>query len=542
MKKEYITGVTIIAGILITGALGIGLQLPTHHNPHTNRHEMNVSLQEKVESLDSNLYASLSASSLISATDVGLYTTNANGKPVNAIAAGQPTISANKLIYTYRLHHYRWSDGETVTADDFVYAWQRLVDPKYNSRNASRADFLKNAVAIRNGKKPVTALGVQALGKYRLRITLSKPNSQLADTLSQTPFAPIKRNFAERLGAKYGTSSKYVLANGPYIVTNWKGPRDTRWTLKRNSAFTPQDFKPLKQINFRVLNHDKALTAYNNRKLDFVTLTATETKKYRSQADFKSIRTTAAGFLFLNMTSGVTQNANLRKALATGFNKHLLTQGELLDGSMPLNGIIPSGLGVSSAQANYRQVAGQMAPYDLNKSIAYWHKAQQELGRHRITVRLNIADNALADTTADFIKYQLQHNLPGLTIRIKKTGFKKRIKVDQSGNFDMIFATWTPASEDPASLLKLNANNNVQSGPRYNSSKYNHLVNRIIADNDLGSPRRLHMIMNAEKLLTVKDTAVIGVMQLGFPYLVNKTFADLSIMDNGAVNYAALHE
>lgn len=164
-------------GILITGALGIGLQLPTHHKSQTKRSEMNISLQEPVESLDSNLYASLNASSLISATDVGLYTTNAKGKPINAIAAGKPTVSADRLTYTYKLHHYKWSDGSAVTADDFVYAWERLVNPKYNSRNASRADFLKNAAAIRAGKKSVTTLGVRALSKYRLQVTLSEPNS-----------------------------------------------------------------------------------------------------------------------------------------------------------------------------------------------------------------------------------------------------------------------------------------------------------------------------------------------------------------------------
>lgn len=364
----------------------------------------------------------------------------------------------------------------------------------------------------------------------------------MSENLTNTPFAPIKRSFANRVGAKYGTSAKYVLSNGPYVISNWKGPKDTKWTLKRNPDFTPQDFKPLRQINFSVLSHGKALAAYNKGDLDFVTLTAMETKKYRSQADFKSFRTTSAGFLFLNMASGVTQNANLRKALATGFDKHLLTQGQLLDGSKPLNGIIPSGLGASSAQASYRRMAGQMEPYNLNKAVEYWHRAQHELGRRKITVRLNIADNALAETTADFIKHQLQHNLPGLTIEIRKTSFDKRVKIDQSGNFDMIFATWTPATADPANLLKLNAKNNGQSGPRYDNPKYDHLVNQILADNDLGSPHRLHMIMEAEELLTEKDTAVIGVMQLGFPYLVSKDYTDLSIMDNGAINYAALHE
>ncbi|WP_369385934.1 ABC transporter substrate-binding protein [Lacticaseibacillus manihotivorans] len=74
-------------------------------------------------------------------------------------------MSANLKTYIFHLRPYHWSNGARVTAQDFVYAWQQLADPKTQARNAARIDFLKNGAAVRTGKKPVSALGVRALSK-----------------------------------------------------------------------------------------------------------------------------------------------------------------------------------------------------------------------------------------------------------------------------------------------------------------------------------------------------------------------------------------
>ncbi|MSE22631.1 peptide ABC transporter substrate-binding protein, partial [Lactobacillus parabuchneri] len=101
----------------------------------------------------------------------------------------------------------KWTNGDPVTAKDFVYSWQRTVAPKTASQDAFYFFQVKNAEDINSGKKPVSSLGIKADGNYKLEVTLTKPVTYFKKLLAWPLFFPMNQKVVNKLGNKYGTAS-----------------------------------------------------------------------------------------------------------------------------------------------------------------------------------------------------------------------------------------------------------------------------------------------------------------------------------------------
>ena len=541
MNKRIIAGLTLGLGIVATVGVGSYLRMPKNDINTGHKDVFRTSMQLPIETADPARYSSLDTSNVISATGVGLYTTDASGKSVPAMAAHNPVVSHHGRDYTFKLQSdYRWSDGSHVTAADYVYAWQRAVDPRSHARNASRLDIFENAAEIRNGTMSPQKLAVSAPDDYTLRFKLTAPEPYIKDYLAATIFQPVNHTFGQREGYAYGSSSSKVLNNGPYVLADWHGPSDKQWVLKRNRYYPKRSTIKMRQIRFKVMNHKEALAKYQDHQLDTAMLTPAELPRFKGNRDLHSIRTESSAYLFFNMRSGPTANVYVRRAIATGYDKRLLTLSKIADGSEPLNGLIPSGLVHTARGEDYRTVTGELMRYDPDYAGKQWAIAQKELGHQKITLTLNIADNPVAITTAKFMKGQLEHNLPGLTLNVNKTSLQQRIQLETTNKFQIVFATWTPFGGDPVSYLKFAQSANVQNVSGYNNSTYDKYYAEI-AMKYAGQPaKRLPLIQRAERMVVSQDAPFAPVMQLGTSYLMRPGLGTLPIQPNGAINYTAI--
>jgi oligopeptide transport system substrate-binding protein len=108
-----------------------------------------------------------------------------------------------------------------VTAKDFVYSWRRTVNPKTASRYSYPFSGIKNADAIVAGKKSVNSLGIKAVGKYKLVITLERRIPYFDKLMGFAVFFPQSEKVVKKYGSKYGTASKYMIYNGPFVQKGW---------------------------------------------------------------------------------------------------------------------------------------------------------------------------------------------------------------------------------------------------------------------------------------------------------------------------------
>lgn len=536
MKAYHVLEIGVALGVAVIVGLTIGLHTQADRVDETAA-GLKIATTGTVETLDSTTYSSKTASETIGALIVGLYAKGAKGQVVNAIAEADPQVSADQKTYVFTLRPYRWSNGQPVTAQDFVYAWRRLATPQTNSRNASRIDFLKNGAAVRTGKLRPQALGVKALSKTRLRVSLAQANPYLKELLADTPLLPINQTFAQKWGQDYGSSATHCLADGPYRLSGWSGPGDHDWRYVRNPTYYHKARVQVKAIDF-TQEHDakQAAAKFDAGKYDFVALSPQQVPQYKGSRRLHTTSTTTEALLFFNTVTGSTTNVWLRKAIAQAYDKHAFTQSQLQDGATPLNGLVPSGLVTMTNGVGYRNAAGQLLPYNLAKATAAWQHAKQQMGVNHLTLTLTIADNATANLAASFLKGQLEHNLPGLHIKLNRVTLEQRVALEAAGKFELIFSTWTPSDSDPLNLLAF-----YQTGSRLNISGYSNAQfdQMAAAIEHAGSApaKRLALVQKAERYLMTESVPAAGVFQDGTAYLLSDHVSRLAIMPTGSVNY-----
>jgi oligopeptide transport system substrate-binding protein len=185
---------------------------------------------------------------------IGLATEDAAGRPIPG-AATDWQMSPDGLTWTFHMRRHLWSDGQPVTAADFVTAWRRLVDPKTPAPYAYNMWLIKNAQAIDSGKMPVTALGVKAVDDSTLVVQLEHPAAYLPELLMHQTAYPIPRHLYLRVGDAWSLPQNYV-GNGPYSVKEWI-PGD-HVTLVKNPLFYDAAHVRIGEVSYFARNDSEA--------------------------------------------------------------------------------------------------------------------------------------------------------------------------------------------------------------------------------------------------------------------------------------------
>lgn len=490
------------------------------------------------DTLDPAQYTLSVSSEVINAEQEGLYTRDQHNKVIAGVAKSYTT-NAAKTVYTFTLKHTKWANGKPVTAADFAYGFQRLADPKTKAGQAARIDFLKNGQAVRSGQKPVSSLGVKALGKYKLQLTLSEPLTYLKDLLTGTPYFPVNKAFATKAGSKFGTSSKYTLANGPFKVTGFSLKNDN-WNYIKNPEYWDKQHVKLDKVSVRVVK-DTATGAnlFATGKVDYTALTSANLSRFSGKQTLHQITTPTIGYLSMNFNHTATGNVHLRRALAESYDKTKFAKNVLKDGSVALNGLVPKNLSDNPATGkDYRKDTGDLSTFDPTDAKAEWAKAQQALGKKTLTLTLLTADTQDAKNAGEFLQGQIESHLPGLHITLKSIPVAQRIALERSGDYDIAFGTWAPDFDDPINFLDIYQSTGELNFSKYNSKQYDAELAEIHGKLATNADARYKALQQAETRLIKTDVAIAPVYQVGLSYVQNTKTSGLAIVPFGStVNY-----
>ncbi|MGE6258497.1 peptide ABC transporter substrate-binding protein [Heyndrickxia sporothermodurans] len=464
----------------------------------------------------------------------GLYTLNDKDVPVPAIADGKPEVSKDGTVYTYKLRKdAKWDNGDPVTAKDFVFSWQRAVNPKTGAQYAYMfSDVIKNATAIMNGKAKPEDLGVKALDDYTLEVTLEQPVPYLDSLLAFGTFVPLNEKFVKEKGDKFGTNSDNMLSNGPFKLTKWDGTGLT-WKYVKNEKYYDKDNVKLKEVNVQVAKTpNTAINLYQTGKVDRTgALSAEYAKQYQNDKDAVKMTESSSWYLKFNQLRDGKKtplaNVNIRKGLAMAFDKKAYTDTVLSNGSFPSNGLVPKGVAKDPKDGkDFREESGDLLTYDQAKAKEYWEKGLKELGVKNLTLELLSDDTENAKKTSEFFQNQLQKNLPGLTLKLTNVPFKIRLQKQDKQDYDIQMAGWGADYLDPMTYLDLFVTNGGNNKASYSNKKYDQLINdsKVKFANDL--EKRWAALLEAEKILIQEDAAIAPIYQRGHltltkPYVKN---------------------
>ncbi|GMA67063.1 peptide ABC transporter substrate-binding protein [Leuconostoc gelidum] len=474
-----------------------------------NSKNLSFQLPTPIQTLDISKNTDTYSGAIIGNSGSNLMRVDSKGKAQLELAKSVK-VSDDGLKYTVVLKNgLKWSDGSKLTAQDFVYSWQRIVDPKTASQYAYLASGVKNADKIAAGKADVDTLGVTAKGNT-ITFDLERPLPQFEYLLTFSNFMPQKQSFVTKEGKKYATTAATSLYSGPYKVEGWNGTNNSFKLIKNDNYWDAKNIKT-KQIDVQVVQKpETAVQLYKQGKIDRVLISGTP-ELYKANKNDKNVSkapeaTTA--YLQYNQTgkNKFLANAKIREALNLATNRKELTDQVTAGISTPATGLAPEGLAKTASGEDLAKFVAPGYKFDPKKAATLFQEGLKEVGESQATITVTSdADSPAAKSTLDYLQGSWEKALPGLKINQKFVPFSQRIKDSQTQNFDIVVSLWGgdyPEGSTYYDIFKTDASNN---NGQFKNEAYDALVNKAESTDALKASARDNDYKMAEAAL-LKDS------------------------------------
>lgn len=469
----------------------------------------------------------------------GIYRLDKDSKPQPAGAAEKAEVSEDGLTYKIKLREdAKWTDDKPVKAEDYVYGWQRTVDPATGSEYAYMFNSVKNAEKISKGEMKKEELGIKAVGDYELEITLEQATPFFDYLLAFPSFLPQRQDIVEKYGKDYTTDSDKAVYNGPFTLTDFDGPgTDTNWSYTKNDKYWDKDTVKLDKVTIDVVKEaPTSLNLFQDGQADDVPLSGELAQQMKSDPNFITLKAASTFYLEPNQIeeNSPYRNANLRKALSYAIDRKALVDQILANGSTVPEGLVPAGLAADpKTDEDFAKESGNDIVYDVDKAKESWKKAKDELGISTLSVDLLIDDTDNAKKMAEYLQGSLSETLDGLKVSVSPVPFSVRLDRSNKGDFEIAVSAWGADYADPSSFLDLFVTGNAYNRGHYSNPEYDKLVNSAATTNANNPEARWQDLLNAEKTI-MDDKGVIPLYQKAEARLRSEKIKDVVYHSTGA--------
>ena len=409
----------------------------------------------------------------------GLVNTDSEDKLIPGVAERWEYADDFKTVTFYLRKDAKWSNGEPVTAHDFVYAWQRLVDPKTASPYATYLEFMKmeNVAEIVEGKKSPDTLGVKAVDDYTLQLNLTAPVPYAADLTQHSSLYPVHKATVEKFGDSWIKPENFV-GNGAYKIA--ERVLNEKIVLERSPTYWNDKETVVNKVTFFVLNESSGIARYRSGDLDIANIPKElyKDKKFRQEYDPQIRNSHKLGtFTYeMNMAKAPFDDIRVRKALDLALERSIITDKVLGFGQTPTFRFTPNYIGGGEKikqpeYANWTQA-------ERNKEAV---KLLQEAGYSKanpLKTELLYNTNEGLKTIAVAATSMWKKNLAGMAdISLKNMEWKTFLDTKQQKNYNLAFSAWIADYNDASTFLTYYLSNSEQNKIGFKSEKFDKLIN-----------------------------------------------------------------
>lgn len=538
MKKQVWLGVAATSLALILAACG------SKSSSNSNKKTIRVMASDIINTMDPNLATDVISGQAMTNTYAGLY--RFHGKKLEPdMAAKMATVSKDQKTYTFHLRkNAKWSDGKEVTAQDFVYSWQRAVDPATKSEYAYIFSGIQNADAITAGKKNKSTLGVKALNKTTLQVHLEKVMPYFEKMITLQTFDPIEKKNVQKYGNDYGTKSSTLTFNGPYILKKWSGS-DNKWTETKNPNYWDKKDVKVDTLKYQVVKDPStALNLYQDNKLDDVVLSGDNAQQMKNNSAFNNVETNSTYYLEMN-GNRVPQfkNVKVRQAISMAINRPSFIKQVLGNGSQPVTTVVPAKMMYNSQNEDFtkapNKAVGKYTKYNLSNAKKTFDEGMKESNSKTLNFTLTSDDTELAKNTLEYLQNALE-KLDGNGYKVKVTTksvpFKTRLQLSADRKVDMVVTAWSADFPDAISFLDMFTTGGAYNDGEWSNKQYDNLINASKTTDVTNASKRWNDLQQAAELLT-SQAGVVPLYQLGESHLTRTSIKGMVHGPNGMVNF-----
>ncbi len=416
--------------------------------------EITINNAAEPESLDPYHVGGVPGSNVVRQMFDGLTSTDVNGNTIPGVAESWET--KDNKVWTFKLRDSKWSNGEPVTADDFVYAWRRGVDPK---TAASYSNYLANARVlnakeITEGKAKPETLGIKALDDKTLEVTLSESVPYFPDMLTYSVTKPVPRKVIEKYGDKW-TNPENIVVNGAYKLAERK--LNDKIVLEKNPEYYDKDKVVIDKVI--LLPIPKSTTDVTRYKAGEVDVTADDippeqfaTLKQQLGNQVKVSPKLCSYYYEYNITKAPFDDKKVRLALSMALDRSIITDKVMKQGQTISYQMTPV------ATKGIKKFEPEWASWSMEKRLTEAKKLLNEAGynkEHPLKFELLYNTNESHKKIAVAVGALWKESLGFVDISLVNQEWKTYLDNRKAGKFPMVRAAWCGDYNEPSAFLNV---------------------------------------------------------------------------------------
>jgi oligopeptide transport system substrate-binding protein len=502
-----------------------------------SKQELVMNYRADPPALDVSIAESAASFTILGAISEGLYRLDEDMNPVPGLAAELPAISEDGLTYTIKLRDgLTWADGSPLTAKDFVYSYQRTLDPATKASYAFILTWLKGGEALLAATTPEAvesakeALGVKALNDTTLEITLDIPRAYFTSQLAFLNYYPQKEEFVEAQGEKSGADADKVLGAGPFILTKWD--HEQQLVLEKNPKYWDAANVKLDKVTLNIVKDTATgLNLYESNATDFADIKGDQMKAYEGKTELYRKSELVTGYLnFQQKKVPAFANAKIRQALSMAIDRQGLVDTVLMNGSIAATGYVPAG-NADGNGAVFREVVGDTeVAFDAAKAKELLAEGLAEANLSSLpTLSIMGDDTETGKKLLEFLVSQWKTNL-GIQVNAQPLPHATRLEKELAHDYDIVSSLWGADYNDPMSWLDMYLIDSPFNTQDWSNAEYDGLVKA--AQTELDVKVRAEKMHEAERIL-LREAAVFPLYFRSSPFLIKDKVAGLILPPYG---------
>lgn len=491
-------------------------------NSDTNVLYINLASEPKY--LDPALSSTVDGGCLAVNTFAGLYTYDEEGKLIPDLATAMPEVSEDGTVYTVKIKESKWSNGDDLKAQDFIYSWNRAIAQE----TAADYAYLFDIIA----RKDDGTLSVEATDDYTLVITLISPCPYFNDLMAFPTFLPVHQASVEAADPDKTNPGKWAeepgfVCNGAYTLESWN--HNESMVYKKNANYHDAANVTMEELQFMLSTDDTAIyAAYNSGNVDYIdTVPNDEISSLNgTNPEFGILDNLGTYYIGFNVNDPVfdgktvEEAAKMRQAMNLLIDRQFIVENIGQSGQVPADTFVPLGM----ADGNGGEFKGDTSYYDATNTGAAMVEDAKKLmeeagysftdngdGTYKIDPAINMVYLTNEGTGHVAIAQAVQQDLAllGIGLEIQTQDWNVFLENRKQGSFTIAREGWLADYNDPVNMLEIftsdSGNNDMQLGKGDKSDsapdwkEYDALVTEIRNTADFA--KRVDLMHKAEDML-----------------------------------------
>ncbi|NOZ23415.1 MAG: peptide ABC transporter substrate-binding protein [Planctomycetes bacterium] len=410
------------------------------------------------------------------------------------------TISDDGCTYTFHLRKANWTNGDPVTAHDFVYSWRRALAPATASEYAYMLYHLKNGEAYNKGDlADPKKVGVRALNDATLQVTLKQRTPFFLGLTHFSTLLPVNRRCVEAHGNRW-THLGNIVTNGPFMLDDWKIGRFIR--VKKNPGYYGADNVRLRSVDFlAVESANTAFNMYLSGEADFVSTIPLPLRRIvERRPDYHSGPYIGTYYYVFNVHRKPFDDARVRKAFAMAVDREKICKYITRGGEIPATSFVPDGM------PHYKPIKGMCL--DVDRARTLLAAAGYPGGKGFPKVELLYNTSEAHKDIAEVVQEMLKKNL-GVKVELVNQEWKVYLATTKARDYQFARAAWIGDYVDPNTFLDMWVTGGGNNRAGWSNAEYDALIRRAGAE---GNPeKRMELFRRAERILIEQEAAIMPI-------------------------------